>query len=115
MTQILTTKGRSLMLMVLFALSLAVLIVLSGAASRAEAQDVSATNTVLQQLEGDGKLNSDVSEQLEAQNRLENSSGAATEQYREPEPEPNHNSSALPLMLGSGALLVGGGLLARRL
>jgi hypothetical protein len=187
MTQILTTKGRSLMLMVLFALSLAVLIVLSGAASRAEAQDVSATNTVLQQLEDDGKLNSDMKEELEMWNRIENSSGAATatptalptatptaspsalpsapattaspsasaagEQYSEPLPdtggetaapaqtgkaeevpdtggraaapaetteatglpEPNRNSSALPLMLGAGALLVGGGLLARRL
>jgi hypothetical protein len=71
-------KNRSLMLMVLFALSLAALIVLSGAASRAEATDVSATNTVLQQLEDDGQLNSDMKEELEMWNRLENSSGADT-------------------------------------
>jgi len=174
MEQTLLMKGRSLMLTVLFTLSLAALLMLSGAASKAEAT----TNTVLQQLAGDGKLNSDMTEQLEAQNRLENSSGAATEtltaspsapaptaspsapptvsaagdQYRpvpdpgaktaapaqtgraeelpdtagrtaEPAetteatglPKPNRNSSALPLMLGSGALLVVGGLLARRL
>jgi hypothetical protein len=123
-----------LMLTVLFTLSLAALIVLSGAASKAEAQsaapDLSATNSVLQDLEDDGKLNSDKSEELEKWNRPENSSGAATStataspsasaarsQYDEPvpDPEPSGNSSALPLMLGSGALLVGGGLLARRL
>jgi hypothetical protein len=196
MKQTLLMKGRSLMLTVLFTLSLAALIMLSGAASKAEAQsaapDLSATNTVLQQLEDDGKLNSDMTEQLEAQNRLENSSGAATatptasasapaasasasvpattaspsapaasasvaqDQYKElpdtagkavapaetteakplPNTDPgtdgnvaapaktteatgpsetNRNSSVLPFMLGSSALLVGGGLLARRL
>ena len=177
MKQTLTMKGRSLMLAGLFALSLAALIMLSGAASKAEAT----TNTVLQQLGGDGKLNSNMSEQLKAQNRFENSSGAATASPSAPAttaspstpatrdqygpvpdtdgkatgpvpdtggkaaapaqtgkakegpdtggraaapaetteatglPAPNRNSSALPLTIGSGALLVGGGLLARRL
>jgi cytoskeletal protein RodZ len=140
MRKTLLMKGRSLMLTVLFTLSLAALLMFSGTVSKAEAQT---TNTVLQQLQDDGKLNSDVSEQLKAQNRLENSSGAATAtptaspsapatsaspsapatasaaggQYGEPvsDPETYRNSSVLPLMLGVGTLLVGGGLLARRL
>jgi outer membrane murein-binding lipoprotein Lpp len=196
MKQTLLMKGRSLMLTVLFTLSLATLIVLSGAASKAEAQsaapDLSATNTVIEQLEDDGKLNSDVSEQLEAATSTASPSAsasasataspsapstapasaspsasaiaspsapatasAAQDQYKElPDtshkavapaetteamqlpntgpgtdgkaaapaetteatgPSETNRNSVLPFMLGFGALLVSGGLLARRL
>jgi hypothetical protein len=182
MNQTLLMKSRSLMVTVLLALSLAALIMLSGAASKAEAQsaapDVSATNTVLEQLEDDGELDSNVSDSpgfpsvtpstatdvgtatstasASAPASASATASAAQDQYQErPDTdgkavasaetteakqlpntgsgtdgkvaapaetteatglqETNRNSSVLPLVLGSSALLVGGGLLARRL
>jgi hypothetical protein len=203
MEQTLLMKGRSLMLTVLFTLSLAALIALSGAASKAEAQSSSAVPTSaapgpdplldpdqFDQLTGCpwymyeecATTSEDVSAALTAPTSASASPSAsapasasasapvataspsapaataspsapaARDQYgpvpdtdaktaapaqtgkakegpdtggRAPAPaetteatglpETNRNSSMLPLVLGSGALLVGGGLLARRL
>jgi hypothetical protein len=182
MKQILTMKGRSLMLTVLFTLSLAALIVLSGAASKAEAQSSSAVPTSaapgpdpfldpdqFDQLTGcpwymyekcaitpgdvsgaatatpstsattaspsasatasaagdqygpvpDTAGKTAAPAQTGKAEKLPDTGGRTAEPLETTEttglPEPNRNSSTLPLMLGFGALLVGGGLLARRL
>lgn len=196
MKQTLTMKGRSLMLTALFTLSLAALLVISDAASKAEAQSASAVPTSPAP-RPDPSLDPDQSDQLTgcpwymyeecaitpgdvsgattaspsapaisasasvpattaSPSAPAASASAAQDQYKElpdtvgkavasaetteAKPLPNtgpgtdgnaaapaktteatgpsethRNSSALPLMLGSGALLVGGGLLARRL
>jgi hypothetical protein len=170
MKQFLTMKGRSLMLTVLFTLSLAALIVLSGAASKAEAQSSSAVPTSaapgpdpfldpdqFDQLTGcpwymyeecaitPGDVSGAATATPSASATTASPSASATasaagDQYglvpdtgsnaaapgqtdkAENLPDTSgrtaesaENSSALPLMLGAGALLVGGGLLARRL